>query len=67
MAESRAFLLNMRVIRAGGSTIASTVTYVTPLWSKALGAVLLAEPVDWNTLLGGALVIAGVLFARTSR
>ncbi|WP_223839440.1 DMT family transporter [Saccharopolyspora pogona] len=62
-----AFLLNMRVIRAAGSTIASTVTYLTPLWSTALGGVLLAEPVGWNTLLGGALVIAGVLFARTSR
>ncbi|WP_237710645.1 hypothetical protein [Saccharopolyspora spinosa] len=40
---------------------------MTPLWSTALGAVLLAEPVGWNTLLGGALVIAGVLFARGRR
>ncbi|MCI2416267.1 DMT family transporter [Saccharopolyspora sp. K220] len=62
-----AFLLNLRVIRAAGSTIASTVTYVTPLWSTALGAILLAEPVGWNTVLGGALVIAGVLFARSAR
>ncbi|MGP4016324.1 DMT family transporter [Saccharopolyspora sp. 5N708] len=62
-----AFLLNLRVIRAAGSTIASTVTYATPLWSTALGAILLAEPVGWNTVLGGALVIAGVLFARSAR
>ncbi|EQD87348.1 DMT family transporter [Saccharopolyspora spinosporotrichia] len=60
-----AFLLNMRVIRAAGSTIASTVTYVTPLWSTVLGALLLSEPLGWNTVAGGALVIAGVLFARS--
>jgi drug/metabolite transporter (DMT)-like permease len=39
-----AYILNLTVIRAAGSTIASTVTYVTPLWSTLLGAVLLAEP-----------------------
>ena len=61
-----AFLLNMRVIRVAGSTIAATVTYVTPLWSTALGAILLAEPVGWNTAVGGALVIAGVVFARSA-
>jgi drug/metabolite transporter (DMT)-like permease len=59
-----AYVLNLDVIRAAGSTIASTVTYVTPLWSTLLGALLLAEPVGWNTVVGGALVIGGVLFTR---
>lgn len=59
-----AFVLNMRVIRAAGSTVASTVTYLTPLWSTVLGAALLAEPVGWNTLLGGVAIIVGVVFAR---
>lgn len=59
-----AFLLNMRVIRAAGSTIASTVTYLTPLWSTVLGGLLLAEPVGWNTVVGGVVIIAGVVFAR---
>jgi drug/metabolite transporter (DMT)-like permease len=56
-----AYILNLYIIRAAGSTIASTVTYVIPLWSTALGALLLDEPVDWNTLVGGILVVAGVL------
>jgi drug/metabolite transporter (DMT)-like permease len=59
-----AFILNLRVIRAAGPTVASTVTYVIPLWSTALGAVLLNEPVGWNTVVGGALVVAGVLVTR---
>lgn len=59
-----AFLLNLHIVRAAGPTIASTVTYVMPLWSTALGAVLLAEPVGWNTFVGGILVVAGVLVTR---
>ncbi|WP_433269777.1 DMT family transporter [Actinosynnema sp. CS-041913] len=59
-----AYVLNLDVIRGAGPTIASTVTYVTPLWSTALGALLLSEPVGWNTLTGGAIVVAGVLLAR---
>jgi drug/metabolite transporter (DMT)-like permease len=59
-----AFILNFRVIRTAGPTVASTVTYVVPLWSTALGAVLLGEPVGWTTVVGGALVVAGVLLTR---
>ncbi|MFD7660836.1 DMT family transporter [Actinosynnema sp. NPDC059797] len=59
-----AYVLNLQVIRHAGPTAASTVTYVTPLWSTAIGAVLLSEPVSWNTFAGAALVIAGVLVTR---
>ena len=59
-----AYVLNLDLIRAAGPTVAATVTYVTPLWSTALGALLLAEPVGWNTFAGGAVVIAGILLAR---
>ncbi|HEX4816677.1 MAG TPA: DMT family transporter [Nonomuraea sp.] len=62
-----AFLLNFTVIRRAGSTVASTVTYVTPLWSTALGAVLLGEHVGLPLVLGGLLVIAGVSLARHRR
>jgi len=58
------YILNLRIVRAAGPTIASTVTYVVPLWSTAFGALLLAEPVGWNTFLGGILVVAGVLVTR---
>jgi drug/metabolite transporter (DMT)-like permease len=37
------------------------VTYVVPVWSTAIGALLLAEPVGWYTVVGALLVVAGVL------
>ncbi|WP_052682093.1 DMT family transporter [Saccharothrix sp. ST-888] len=59
-----AYILNLNLVRAAGATVAATVTYVTPLWSTALGALLLAEPVGWNTVLGGLLVITAVAPTR---
>ena len=59
-----AYVLNLGVIRAAGPTVASTVTYVIPVWSTAIGAVLLAEPVGWNTVVGGVVVVAGVVITR---
>nr|WP_232327954.1 DMT family transporter [Kibdelosporangium sp. MJ126-NF4] len=60
-----AYQLNFTVIRAAGSTVASTVTYITPLFSTALGAVFLAEPVGPNTIAGATLIILGVLLSRS--
>jgi drug/metabolite transporter (DMT)-like permease len=59
-----AYVLNLGVVRAAGPTVASTVTYVIPVWSTAIGAVLLDEPLAWNTVAGGVLVIVGVLVTR---
>ena len=61
-----AYVMNLGVIRAAGPTVASTVTYVTPLWSTLLGALLLSEPLGWNTVAGGLVVIGGVLLTRSS-
>ncbi|MCO5997979.1 DMT family transporter [Actinoallomurus rhizosphaericola] len=62
-----AYIINLGVIRAAGPTVASTVTYLTPLWSTLLGAALLGEPLGWNTLTGGLLIVAGVVVARSPR
>jgi drug/metabolite transporter (DMT)-like permease len=62
-----AYVLNMTVIRRAGPTVASTVTYLVPLWSTVLGAFLLAEPVGWNVVAGGLLIIAGVAVSRDGR
>jgi hypothetical protein len=40
---------------------------VTPVWSTSLGVALLAEPLGWNVVAGGVLVIAGVFLSRTDR
>jgi drug/metabolite transporter (DMT)-like permease len=52
-----AYVLNLGVVRAAGPTVASTVTYVISVWSMAIGAVLLAEPVGWNTVVGAVVVV----------
>ncbi|MGW3043563.1 DMT family transporter [Kitasatospora sp. NPDC001159] len=62
-----AYLLNLGLVRAAGTAVASAVTYVMPLWSTALGAAFLAEPVGWNALTGGVLVIAAVALTRPRR
>ncbi|MFJ2193027.1 DMT family transporter [Kitasatospora sp. NPDC087861] len=59
-----AYLLNLGLVRTAGTAVASAVTYVMPLWSTALGAAFLAEPVGWNALVGGVLVIAAVVLTR---
>ncbi|MDT7641769.1 MAG: hypothetical protein QOC83_6057 [Pseudonocardiales bacterium] len=59
-----AYILNLGVIRVAGSSVAAMVTYATPVWSTAIGALLLAEPVGWHTLLGALLVVVGILAAR---
>jgi drug/metabolite transporter (DMT)-like permease len=59
-----AYLLNYAVIRAAGITVASTVTYVVPLFSTVLGVVVLSEPLHWNAPLGGAIVLLGAALAQ---
>jgi drug/metabolite transporter (DMT)-like permease len=59
-----AYLLNYAVIRAAGITVASTVTYVVPLFSTVLGVVVLSEPLHWNAPVGGAIVLLGAALAQ---
>lgn len=63
-ATGLAYVLNARMIRDVGATVASTVTYVTPLFSTLLGIVLLNESLNWNEPLGGLVVLAGVAGAQ---
>lgn len=59
-----AYILNLRLIRSAGAAVAATVTYLIPVWSTAWGALLLAEPVGWHTLVGAASVVGGIVTAR---
>jgi drug/metabolite transporter (DMT)-like permease len=62
-----AYVLNMTVIRRAGPAVASTVTYVVPLWSTVLGGLVLTERVGWNVVAGGLLIIVGVAVSRGGR
>jgi drug/metabolite transporter (DMT)-like permease len=61
-----AYVLNFTIIRRAGATIASTVTYVIPLFSTALGILVLGERPTWNQALGALLVLAGVACSQAS-
>ena len=41
------------------ATVASTVTYLVPLFSTAAGVLLLGERMGWNEPLGALLVVLG--------
>ena len=59
-----AYVWNFQVIERAGATMASTVTYLTPLVAIGVGASLLGEPVTLNQPLGGLVVLLGVALAQ---
>jgi drug/metabolite transporter (DMT)-like permease len=59
-----AYVLNYDVIRRAGAQIASTVTYLVPLFSTVLGVVVLGERLSWNQPVGAAVVLLGVALTQ---
>ena len=59
-----AFALNYQVVREVGSSTASTVTYLTPLFAVIVGLAFLGETLSWNEPVGGLLIVAGVAIAQ---
>ncbi|HEV2427427.1 MAG TPA: DMT family transporter, partial [Acidimicrobiales bacterium] len=54
-----AYMWNFLIIREVGSSVASTVTYLTPVVAVIVGVALLHEPLAWNEPVGGAAVLLG--------
>lgn len=59
-----AYALNFFVTQNADATTASTVTYLTPLVAVTMGALVLSEPVTWNELIGGVVVVIGAATAQ---
>ncbi|MFN8622493.1 MAG: DMT family transporter [Chloroflexota bacterium] len=59
-----AYVLAARLIIVAGSTVASTVTYVTPVVAVVMGILVLGEPIEWYEPVGAAIVLAGVAIAQ---
>ncbi len=55
-----AYVLNYSIVRAAGSAVASTVTYVIPLFATLLGVIVLGESLTWNQPVGAAVLLIGV-------
>lgn len=59
-----AYILNYAIVDRAGATIASTVTYVVPLFATACGVALLGEGFSWNEPVGALVVLSGVALAQ---
>lgn len=64
LASGVAFAMNYAIVRARGATVASTVTYLIPVFSTALGALVLGETLRWNQLAGTAVLLAGIAISQ---
>jgi drug/metabolite transporter (DMT)-like permease len=59
-----AFMWNFRVIAAAGSSIASTVTYMSPVVAVIAGVIFLNESLTWFEPVGGAIVLLGAAIGQ---
>ena len=59
-----AYIWNFKIIKEAGSTIASTVTYITPIIAIFAGLLFLSESLTWNEPIGGIVVLIGAAIAQ---
>ena len=59
-----AYVWYTNVINAWGATLASTVTYLTPIAGVILGMLVLQEQIRWNEIVGGIIVILALLVSQ---
>lgn len=67
LGSSVASYFYFRLLHSAGPTSASTVTYVPPLVGLLLGAVILSEPLGWQSLAGGILIVGGIMLVNQRR
>ncbi|MDX6311951.1 MAG: hypothetical protein QOF44_1415, partial [Streptomyces sp.] len=59
-----AYVLYFRLIGDVGATTASAVNYVVPVAAVIISVAALGEPVTWNLVAGGVVVLAGMAWAE---
>ncbi|MEU3274798.1 DMT family transporter [Saccharomonospora sp. NPDC006951] len=59
-----AYILNTNIVAGWGATVASSVTFLTPVVGVVLGALVLGESITWNQPAGAVLVVAGIVVTR---
>ena len=63
-ANGLAFVWYFKLISSVGSSIASTVTYVTPVVAVICSVLFLNEHVSWNQPIGGMIVLLGAAIGQ---
>ena len=59
-----AYIWNFSIIAAAGSSIASSVTYLTPIVAVFVGWLFLGETIAWHEPIGALLVILGAAISQ---
>ena len=59
-----AYIWNFTIMRAAGSAIASSVTYVTPVVAVVVGLIFLQEKLHWYEPVGALVVLLGAAVAQ---
>ena len=59
-----AYIWNFSIIAAAGSSIASSVTYLTPVVAIIVGWVFLGEVLSWYEPVGALIVIIGAAISQ---
>lgn len=59
-----AYVLSTQIVIAAGASVASSVTYIVPLFAVAAGSLVLSEPLAWYQPVGGAIVLLGVAISQ---
>ena len=61
LGTAAAFTLYYHILEKMNATELSMVTYLMPVFGVALGVIVLGETLSWNTYLGCALILLGVM------
>jgi len=59
-----AYIWNFSIIAAAGGSIASTVTYVTPVVAVFVGWLFIGEQITWHEPVGAVFVILGAAITQ---
>ncbi|MHB8335143.1 MAG: DMT family transporter [Acidimicrobiales bacterium] len=59
-----AYVLNFDVVRNAPATVASSVTYLTPVFAVLVGIAFLGESLTWNEPVGALLILLGAAIAQ---
>jgi drug/metabolite transporter (DMT)-like permease len=59
-----AYIWNFQIVERAGSSIASSVTYLTPVVAVFIGWIFLNEKITWHEPVGGAIVVLGAAISQ---
>jgi drug/metabolite transporter (DMT)-like permease len=59
-----AYIFNFQVIANAPATVASSVTYLTPMFAVVVGVACLSETLTWNEPVGALLILFGAAIAQ---